>query len=287
MSALAGVVTAIVVLVAALAPSGAPARRVPAPTGASRSGRPAPAWFVEGCRQLRWTADVGIAWALIQGAAIAAVLSALLLWGVAGAVIVAACANLAPRLLTPFLRRRRLAERDQQLPEAMERVAAALRAGTALGPALVQVARGLEQPLGDELRRATRRLENGERVGATLDRWAREPDSSSAVVLTASALSLGAESGGEVARAVDGVATTLRERRQLQAEVRALATQARTSAWLLASAPLAFAALVATVEPGVVRFLFGSALGAACLLVGVALDAVGVAWMARIVGRAA
>jgi tight adherence protein B len=86
-----------------------------------------------------------------------------------------------------------------------------------------------------------------------------------------------------VARAVDAVAATLRERREVQGEVVALATQARTSAGLLVVAPLGFAALVSTIEPGAVEFLVGTPLGWACLAGGLGLDALGAVWMQRIV----
>src|SRR5690606_2841281 len=97
---------------------------------------------------------------------------------------------------------------------------------------------------------------------------------------------LGARAGGEVARAVDGVAASLRERREVRGELVALATQARTSAMLLVVAPLGFAGLMSTVEPGAIRFLLGTPLGLLCLAAGLALDAAGGWWMQRIVGRA-
>jgi tight adherence protein B len=105
--------------------------------------------------------------------------------------------------------------------------------------------------------------------------------------LAVTALALGGKAGGEVARALDRVAATLRERRELRAEVRALATQARASAGVLIVAPLAFAALVSTIEPAVAGFLLASPLGLACLAVGLALDGLGALWMAHIVDAAA
>jgi tight adherence protein B len=106
------------------------------------------------------------------------------------------------------------------------------------------------------------------------------------VRLTAAALGLGVEAGGEVARSVDRVAATLRERRELQAEAHSLATQARASATVLGLAPLGFTALVSSVEPGVVRVLVASPVGWLCLGGGLALDAAGLTWMSRIVRRA-
>lgn len=269
-------------LLGLLVAGGRPPRR-PVPTVEPPARTDAPPWVVEACRQLGWSCDPGAARraSLAIGGSLGGALA--LTWGIPGVVVSIAAAIAVPRVARRVLARRRLEQRDRQIPDAMERVAAALRAGSAPGPALVEVAGELEAPLGEELRGVARGLHRGEPLSAVLDRWARRHDASPAVVLAASALELGAAAGGHVARAVDGVAATLRERRQIEGEVAALATQARTSAWLLAAAPVAFAALVGTVEPGVVRFLVATPLGLVCLALGAALDGLGLVWMGRIV----
>jgi tight adherence protein B len=190
------------------------------------------------------------------------------------------------RLLEPWLRRRRAARSDALLPEALDRLASAVRAGQSIGPALVEVARSCPAPLGDELRPVAAALEHGAGVTQALALWTRSTGSPDAGLAVA-AIGLGGQAGGEVARAIDGVAATLRERREIQAEVRALATQARASAGVLVVAPPLFAALVSTIEPGVVAFLISTPVGLACLAIGLALDGVGAWWMARIVAQAA
>jgi tight adherence protein B len=190
----------------------------------------------------------------------------------------------AARWLTRHRRRR---QRDAQLPDALDRLAAALRAGQAPGPALVAVAAKVPEPLGAELQAIARRLVGGVSLATALDAWAADPTASDDVRLAAATLTLGAGAGGAVARAVDGVAATLRERGELAAEVRALATQARSSATVLAVAPIGFTALVATVEPAIVAFLLTTPVGLGCLVVGGALQALGATWMARIVRAAA
>lgn len=261
-----------------------PALTSPAPPDAPPD---APPWLVEACRQLHVRRSPGEVWAMTQAAVLCAAVAATVVWGVPGALLVATAAWSAPRGLAKLLHRRRLEARDRQLPDAMERVAAAMRAGARPGAAVTAVAAELPPPLGDELRHAVRGLRHGDELPLVLDRWAALRGASPDVVLAASALGLGAVAGGQVARAVDSVAATLRERRQLQAEVRALATQARSSAWLLAAAPAGFAALVATIEPGVMRFLLTTPVGLACLALGSALDTIGVMWMARIIRRVA
>ena len=97
---------------------------------------------------------------------------------------------------------------------------------------------------------------------------------------------LGLEAGGPIARAAERAAATVRERAAVEREARALATQATTSAAVVACAPLAFALLAATVDPRVGAVLIGTPLGWMCLVGGVLLDAGGALWMALLVRRA-
>jgi tight adherence protein B len=183
-------------------------------------------------------------------------------------------------------RHRRRRQRDAQLPDALDRIAAGLRAGQGMGPTIVSVAAAVPAPLGLELCALALRLGRGERIAEALRGWAEAPASSEPVRLAAATLQLGVGAGGSVARAVDGVAATLRERQELAAEVRALATQARSSAGVLAVAPLGFTALTAMVEPAVLRFLLTTPAGLLCLLLGLGLQGLGAWWMARIVREA-
>ena len=111
----------------------------------------------------------------------------------------------------------------------------------------------------------------------------RESDRRSALVVAA--LRLSARTGGARARAVDGIAATLRERQGAQREAHALATQARLSGFVIAAAPVGFALFVGGVDPAVVRFLLSSPIGLLCLVLGLALDGIGAWWMARLSRR--
>jgi tight adherence protein B len=221
----------------------------------------------------RWAAPAG---AVLLGVAVSPVAALVTATAIAGAV----------RILRPVARGRRLDRRDRQLPAALERLASAVRAGSALAPGFVEVAASAPEPLGGELRAAAAEVQHGATMVEVTERWVARTGASPAVRLSAAALSLGAETGGEVARSLDRVAATLRERSELQAEVRSLATQAQASAVVLAVAPVAFTGLISGIEPGMVRFLVGTPAGLLCLVVGVGLEALGAAWMARIVSAA-
>lgn len=262
-------------------PCTSPPRSLAGHGTARRTRRRAPEWVARAIALTGLPLDPGTAWTVAGLSALGCVGGAALvspLLGLAAGVAVL----WAPPTLRRTVDRRWWDRRDGQLAGALERLAMELRSGAALAPAVVAMGPATPEPLGAELRSMGQALDHGAALTAALDQWAGRATSSPEVRLAATALRLGAEAGGELARSIDRVAVTLRERREIRAESTALATQARASAAVLAVAPVAFAVLVAAVEPGAIRFLTASPAGAACLVAGVGLEAAGAAWMARI-----
>jgi tight adherence protein B len=188
------------------------------------------------------------------------------------------------RLLLARLDRRRGDRRAYlaSLPVVLEEVSRSLRSGASVVQALGEAAAGGDDPVRGALAQVCDRVASGQELARALDWWrATAPDP--AVGLPVAALTLAGDTGGSRAWAVDQVAATLRERRVLHAELRAQSSQAHLSALVLVVAPFAFASVSALVDPRVVVFLVGTPAGWGCLALGVALDAAGAWWMARIV----
>jgi tight adherence protein B len=174
--------------------------------------------------------------------------------------------------------------RTAQLPEALDAVAAGLRGGLAL-PAAIAGAASVGPPLGEELAGLAREVESGRPLTEAVARWQAAADEVH-TSLAGAALAVAADVGGPGARAVDGAAASLRERLSSEAETAALATQGRVSAAVLTLAPIAFAFVLSSVDSAAARFLLGTPIGWLCIAAGLALDATGAWWMARLVRRA-
>lgn len=214
----------------------------------------------------------------------AAVVAAGVAAGPAAAVVIGAAVAAAPVTAWRLLRHRAATAYEAALPPAVEAVAAALRSGASLRQALDECARATGGPVGADLSLVAGAVHGGAGVVPALEGWAaRRP--LSGVRLAAAALCLGAETGGAEARAVDGVAATLRSRLAVEAEARALATQARASAAVLAAAPVAFCALTVATDAAASRFLFRTPAGLALLAAGLGLDVLGALWMAHLTRR--
>ena len=185
-----------------------------------------------------------------------------------------------PWLLLSARRGRAASAVEAALPPVLEATARGLRAGASLPVALAAAASGAAPVVVADLNAMAQGAADAGLVAA-LDRWAVDRPLPG-VRLAVAALALATEVGGAGARALDGVAITLRQRQAVAGEVRALATQARLSAVVLTLAPLAFAALAAAGDPRTASMLVRSPVGQGCLALGLGLDAIGAAWMARI-----
>ena len=170
---------------------------------------------------------------------------------------------------------------ERELPVLLEAVAARLRAGASVAQAVVATAPAVSRSGFDGHWR--RVVDDTPTIGveAALARWAEAADAVPSVRLAAGALTLAVATGGSAARAVDGVASTLRARLALSEEVRALSAQARSSATVIALAPVGFGVIAGLGDRRIVEF-FASPLGAVLLVIGLGLDAAGAWWMHRL-----
>lgn len=169
---------------------------------------------------------------------------------------------------------------DRQVLTLLESIIHHLRTGASLRHSVARASGVSADPVDQALAAS---LAEGAMLTSALDTWTT--DAAASRVLVGTALRLAAETGGAIAAVLDGVAESVRDRRHLDREVVALASQARASAMVLILAPILFALLMATVDPRVARLQFGSPLGWCCCVIGLALDLVGALWMSRMIGR--
>jgi tight adherence protein B len=189
--------------------------------------------------------------------------------------------------LAAAIERRRAPRRDRRevardLPEVVEALARSVRAGSSIRGAVATAATGTRGATRADLAYLAARLDRGTPLPVVLDEWRIRRNDVREVALVAVALQIAADAGGSVARALDGVADTIRSQQHLRAEINALASQAEASAVLIALLPLAFAAVAGAADPDTLAFLVSTPFGLVCLTVGVVLDVMALVWMRRI-----
>ena len=193
-----------------------------------------------------------------------------------------ALAVVCPRIVVATMRRARKRKLAAQLPDALSLWAGLLRSGQGVMSALAQVALRQPEPLGSELKLtlAEHRLgvALGASIGALRDRIG-VPD----LRMLATLLQVHRELGGNLAEAMDRLATTLRARLAMEARIRSLTAQGRLQGVVVGTLPLLLAAVLSVMEPAAMHAMISTPIGWAALAVIVALEAAGFVLIRRIV----
>ena len=131
-------------------------------------------------------------------------------------------------------RRNRFAE---QLPDALQVIASALRSGHSFAGALAVVVESASEPMKSEMQRVVAAEQLGvpiqDSLGVVAERMASRDVEQLALVAQ-----LQREAGGEAAEVVDRVAETVRERFDLKRLIETLTTQGRMSRWIVSALPI-------------------------------------------------
>jgi tight adherence protein B len=187
---------------------------------------------------------------------------------------------LAAKLFLRLARLRYRAAFTDQLPEALDIFARGLRAGRPVADSLAIVVSNSKGPVGIEFSRCHDEITMGTTLTDSLDRLeARVPTPEVSFFSVATALQ--AETGGNLIETMEGLANQLRERRKLRKKARALSSEARASALILASLPFAVALAIAVLNLSYLAPLYTDPRGQTMSAVAVASIAMGVWMMAR------
>jgi tight adherence protein B len=143
-------------------------------------------------------------------------------------------------------RRERFAE---QLPDALQVVASALRTGHSFAGALAVVVEGGSEPMKSELQRVVADEQRGVPIQNSLDVVAQRMASSDVEQLALVA-ELQREAGGNAAEVIDRVAETVRERFDLKRLIKTLTVQGRMSRWIVSALPVFIIIVLRFENPG-------------------------------------
>ena len=158
------------------------------------------------------------------------------------------------------------------MPEALDLVARALKAGHAFFVGVKIVGEELGDPVGIEFRRMYEDISVGLSVTEALDRLLERvncPD----VKYFVTAVTVQRETGGNLAEIMEGLASTIRKRFEFYAKVKAISAEGVLSAIIVFSMPFGMAFFEYTVSPDYMSMLWtdpigkGMALAAAIMMI--------------------
>jgi tight adherence protein B len=171
---------------------------------------------------------------------------------------------------------------ERQIPEALDLMGRALRAGHAFPTGVKMVGDEMPEPIAKEFRVLYDETNFGMPQNEALLRLAdRVPvDDLRYFVI---AVMIQRESGGNLAELLDNIAGIVRARLKLLGEVRTLSAEGKLSAWILGLLPFCVAALINIVNPKFMDVLWTDPIGLRMVGGALLLMAFGVLWMRKII----
>ncbi len=199
------------------------------------------------------------------GLAVVGVLGGLIVRFPIPLLVVAAVPGLLPLMLLYVRRRGRLKKFAGQLPDALELIARALRAGHSLPSGFQLVSQEMPAPIATEFQRAYDEQNFGVPLEDALKNLGRRvPNMDLQFFITA--IQIQRQTGGDLAEILDKLGYVIRERFKLFGQVAALTAEGRLSGWILNALPILLLVALLKLNPNYVMLLFTDPLGRQMLI---------------------
>ena len=198
------------------------------------------------------------------------------------ALVSAVLGGAVPYWYLYWLKIQRMKEFERQLPEALELISRALKAGHAFSVGLKLVGEEAADPIGIEFRRVFDEVSMGVALPQALQNMTDRLDCVDLRFFVTSVL-VQRETGGNLAEIIDSLASLIRKRFELQLKVRALSAEGRFSGAILFLLPFAVGFMLYQLNPEYMGALFTDPIGQNLVMLGSFLMVTGAVIMKRMI----
>lgn len=184
-----------------------------------------------------------------------------------------------------YRRRKYLGLINEQLPDALDLLSRALRAGESLDQSIELAGEKGSEPLAKEFRRCARHLQMGLSLPAAMRALVNRLPLTD-VKIFATTLSVYRQAGGSLSSTLERMASVVRERTAFRRQVRATTAAGRFSAALISAiGPLLFLYMFLFQREYAIK-LISLPLGQMLIITAVVLEVIGLVWIARLMRTA-
>jgi tight adherence protein B len=194
---------------------------------------------------------------------------------------VALMATYLPFMKIKMDRIKRMQAFEEQLPDAIDTMKRALKAGHPLGSTLKLVAEEMDEPVAGEFELTFGDINYGNDVRrAMLGLLARMP--SVTVMALVTSILVQKETGGNLAEILEKISEVIRGRFRFQRKVQTYSAEGRMSAWVLAMVPLTLFAALWMTQPDYLPILLEDPRGQKMVVYAMVSGVIGIFWIRKI-----
>jgi tight adherence protein B len=173
---------------------------------------------------------------------------------------IAPIVGLLPLQLVIRARNKRISRIEVQLPEALDLISRALRAGHAFPTALKMVGDEMKDPLAGEFAVAFDEVNFGVSMPDALMNLATRIPSTDLRYFVIAVL-IQRDTGGNLSELLESISTIIRDRIKLLGQVRVLSAEGKLSAWILSLLPFGAAGMIQLSNPKFLEVLYTDPIG--------------------------
>lgn len=179
-------------------------------------------------------------------------------------------------------RRKRIEKFEEQLPDAIDSIKRALRAGHPFSAAMKLVAEDMDDPVAREFQLTFADINYGSDLRRAMLGLLQRMPSVTVMALVTSVL-VQKETGGNLAEILEQISAVIRARFRFQRRVRTLSAEGRLSAWILAMTPFVLFVVISVTTPDYLPVLLEHAIGQKLVAAAFVMGVIGIFWIRRII----
>ena len=187
-----------------------------------------------------------------------------------------------PFLYVYLKKKRRMEKFQRQLPDALDLIARALKAGHAFTGGLKMVGDELGEPVGTEFEKTLHEINFGSGIAEALKGLTQRVDCPDLRFFIISVI-IQRETGGNLAEILGKISYLIRERFKLQSRVQVLASEGKLSAIILIAIPFVIALALSVLNPVYMKTLFIDPVGKALVVFALVMMVIGMVVMKRMI----
>lgn len=177
---------------------------------------------------------------------------------------------------------KRFARFEEQMPDAIDTIQRALKAGHPFGQCLKLIAEDMDEPISREFEITFADLSYGNDPRRALFGLLQRVPSVSVTALITAVL-VQRETGGNLAENLAKISSVIRGRFRFQRRVKTLSAEGRLSGWILALTPIALFGALWMMHPEYVARLTEHRYGSTLIGTAVVMGSIGILWIRRLV----
>ena len=181
-----------------------------------------------------------------------------------------------------FSKAQRLNKLQEQLPDALDMVARALKAGHALSGGFQMVAQEFQDPINAEFHKLIDEINFGVSYEDALRNLANRIDSADVKFFSMSVI-IQKQSGGNLSEILESIGRLIRERLKLKGRIHVLSAEARLSAVILVVLPFVIVTAMAFINPRYLPTLLNDSFGHVLMAVSITMMILGIIFIKRMI----